>query len=195
MEKNLIEGIDRTNISVRDFEVDDIPHVLEYWFHSPKGFVESMGVDLAKLPKELDMKEHLTKRLHANSNSRISKLNALAILYKGQSIGFHTLVPVVEGEFGIFHAHIWRADMRQKGIGFYSYPKACKVFIERFNLQKILFKTPIQNIGAIKVKEKLGIRCIGEEVIGFDIIKEGTLGKVYELTREEAFQKRDTFTI
>ncbi len=187
--------IDGTNVSVRDFEIEDIPHVLKYWFHSPLGFIESMGVDLTKLPKELEMKENLTKRLHLNSTLKMSKLNALAILHKGQPIGFHTLVPFKEGEFGIFHAHIWQTALRQKGIGFYSYPKACKVFIERFNLQKILFKTPIQNIGAIKVKEKLGIRCIGEEVIGFDIIKDGTLGKVFELTREEAFTKTNIFTV
>ena len=189
MEIESKKTINLDTVSVRDFEVQDIAHVLKYWFHSPLGFVESMGVDLTKLPKESDMKEHLTKRLHLNSTLKVSKLNALAILYKGQPIGFHTLVPIVEGEFGVFHAHIWQTDMRQKGVGFYSYPKACKVFIERFNLQKILFKTPIQNIGAVKVKEKLGIRCIGEEVIGFDIIKEGTLGKVFELTREEASKK------
>jgi hypothetical protein len=35
------------------------------------------------------------------------------------------------------------------------------------------------------VKEKLGIRSIGEEVIGFSIIKEGTNAKVFELTRDE----------
>jgi RimJ/RimL family protein N-acetyltransferase len=79
--------------------------------------------------------------------------------------------------------------MRRKGIGFHSYPKALKIFFERFNLQKIVFNTPAQNTGAIKVKEKLGIPYIGEEVIRFDIIKEGTLGKTFEITRQEAFQK------
>lgn len=71
------------------------------------------------------------------------------------------------------------------GIGLQFYPKACAIFMGRFNLSRILFKTPIQNIGALRVKEKLGIRCIGEEEIGFGRIKEGTRAKVFELTSAE----------
>jgi hypothetical protein len=44
-----------------------------------------------------------------------------------------------------------------------------------------LFKTPIQNITAIRVKEQLGIRCIGEEIVSFGMIQEGTRAKVFEL--------------
>ncbi|MNS64575.1 hypothetical protein D3C72_977090 [compost metagenome] len=176
-------------IGIRDLELGDLQHILNYWFHSPEGFVESMGVDLAKMPTESEMNEHLTKRLQVNATLEKSRLNALVILHDNRPIGFHTLVPFTEGESGVFHAHIWQADMRKKGVGYHSYPKACLLFMERFKLQKIIFKTPEQNIGAIKVKEKLGIRCIGEEVIGFDIIKYGTIGKVFELTRDEAIQK------
>ncbi len=185
METKATESMSSSVIDVRDLEIGDLPHILNYWFRSPPGFVESIGVDLAKLPTEAEMKEHLTKRLEYNSKLDKSNLNALVILHNKEPIGFHTLVPVTAGESGVFHAHIWRSDMRKKGIGYSSYPKACTLFMERFNLQKILFKTPEQNIGAIKVKEKLGIRCIGEEVIGFDIIREGTIGKVFELTRAE----------
>jgi RimJ/RimL family protein N-acetyltransferase len=180
-------------VSVRDFEIGDIPYVLDYWFHSPPGFIESIGADPEKLPGELEMEEHLTKRIQHNQKLSESKLNALTILYDGVPIGFHTLVPLVEGVEGIFHAHIWNSAMRGKGIGVYSYVRALRTFMERFRLQKVIFKTPIQNTGAIRVKEKLGIRCIGEESIGFDIIREGTLGKVYELTRDELFTKLKTF--
>jgi hypothetical protein len=58
--------------------------------------------------------------------------------------------------------------------------------MHRFDLQRVLFKTPVQNKGALRVKEKLGIRCLGEEVVEFGVIKAGTLAKVFELTREEA---------
>ncbi len=58
--------------------------------------------------------------------------------------------------------------------------------MERFDLKRILFKTPVQNVGAIRVKEKLGIRFIGEEVVEFGAIRAGTLARVYELTREKA---------
>ncbi len=52
--------------------------------------------------------------------------------------------------------------------------------MERFQLKKILFKTPIQNVGAIRVKEELGIRSVGEENISFSIIQNGTWVKIFD---------------
>lgn len=178
--------IDPQDLLLRDLSESDIPLVLDYWFRSSPGFIESMGVDLKKLPKEQEMALNLTEKCRENAKLPTSKLNALIISYQGQPIGVHTLFPFTEGDFGIFHAHIWKPEMRQQGLAKFTYPRACLEFINRFNLNRILFKTPVQNIGAIKVKEKLGIRSIGEEVIGFSIIKEGTNAKVFELTRNEA---------
>jgi len=172
-------------VSLRDLSEAEIPLVLEYWFHSPEGFIESLGVDPAKMPAEEDMKTGLIKKCQDNQKLPDSKLNAVVILYERRPIGLHTLFPMREGESGIFHAHIWDQTMRRKGIAQISYPLACKEFMKRFNLQKILFKTPKQNTGAIRVKEKLGIRYIGEEIVDFSIIKSGTLAQVFEITKEE----------
>lgn len=111
-----------------------------------------------------------------------------ANLYDGNPIGMHTMNPLIEGDYGVFHAHIWEPSLRRRGVGLHSYPKALKIFMERFKLNRILFKTPTQNVGAIRVKEKLKIRYVGEEVINFGIIKDGTLAKVFEVTREEMGQ-------
>jgi RimJ/RimL family protein N-acetyltransferase len=175
-----------SSVSVRDISENEIPSIIDYWFHSPVGFLESMGVDPLKMPREVEMRASLYDKITANLQLGESKINAMAILFNGKAIGFHTLNPIVEGDYAIFHAHIWDASARGLGIATQSYPKACQTFIERFNLNRILFKTPAQNKAAIKVKEKLGIRCIGEEIVGFGIIKEGTLAKVFELTKFEA---------
>lgn len=173
-------------VSVRDISEKEISSVLNYWFHSPPGFIEGIGVDMAKMPQESDMKKNLTQKILENKKLPTSKLNALAIVCDGQAIGFHTISPLIENDHGIFHAHIWDPAYRGQGIGKQSYPQACQIFIERFHLKRILFKTPIFNIAAVRTKESLGIRCIGEEIIGFGIIKENTLAKVFELTRQEA---------
>lgn len=180
--------VDPQRISIRDLSEEDIPLVLNYWFRSPPGFIESMGVDLAKLPDEEEMEKTLRERARAHATSSPSKLNVLMILHDGQPIGCHTLNPIQEGDHGVFHAHIFRADMRGRGVGMHSYPKACRVFMDRFDLPRILFKTPKQNVGAIRVKEKLGIRRIGEEAVSLGVIKDGTLAVVFELKREELEQ-------
>jgi RimJ/RimL family protein N-acetyltransferase len=178
--------IDSSQLSIRDLSESDIPLVLDYWFRSPPGFIESLGVDFKKMPQEQEMALNLIEKCRTNAKLPVSKLNALIITYQDQPIGMHTLFPLTEGDFGIFHAHIWKPEMRKRGLARYTYPRACLEFMNRFNLKRILFKTPVQNSGAIKVKEKLGIRAIGNEVIGFGIIKDGTVATVYELTRDEA---------
>ncbi len=186
-------------VVVRDLEESDIPFILNYWFHSPAGFVEGMGVDLNKLGTEAQLQTMLTEKVSQNlaisaeavqnlelgaalrtkasaplfvqdtqinnHSARASKLNALVITYEGVAIGFHTINPLIEGDHGVFHAHIWDRDRRGHGVALSSYPQACGVFMERFNLKRILFKTPMQNRGAIRVKEKLGIRVVGEELV------------------------------
>jgi RimJ/RimL family protein N-acetyltransferase len=174
------------SVTVRDLSEADVPLVLDYWYRSPPGFIELLGADLSKLPAEAHFADSLRQRLRANEGSGPSRLNTLAILHEGAVVGFHTLNPMVAGDYGIFHAHIARPEYRRRGVAELSYPPACRIFLQRFDLKRILFKTPLQNAGAIRVKEKLGIRCIGEETIDFGVIRAGTVAKVYELTREEA---------
>jgi RimJ/RimL family protein N-acetyltransferase len=135
------------------------------------------------------MEKMFQEKITENRKPSSSKSNALVITYDGQPIGMHSINPLVEGDHGIFHAHIWDPKFRRRGLAMHSYPKACRVFVDRFNLKKIVFKTPVGNFGAIRVKEKLGIRELGEEVISFSIVKDGTLARVFELTRAEVEQK------
>jgi RimJ/RimL family protein N-acetyltransferase len=178
--------VDPRSVSVRDLSEADIPFVLEYWFRSPPGFIESLGADPTKLPAEAQFADSLRQRVLLNAGLDRSRLTSLAVLHEGQFVGFHNLSPLVEGDFGVFHAHISQPEFRRRGVAECSYPQACRVFLQRFDLKRILFKTPAQNAGAIRVKEKLGIRFIGEELVDFGIIRPGTLAKVYELTRAEA---------
>jgi hypothetical protein len=141
------ETIDPNQLMIRDLSESDIPLVLDYWFRSPPGFIESMGVDLKKLPQESEMALNLTEKCRENAKLPTSKLNALVITYQGQPIGVHTLFPFTEGDFGIFHAHIWKPEMRQRGLAKYTYPRACLEFINRFNLKRILFKTRSRTLG------------------------------------------------
>lgn len=100
-------------------------------------------------------------------------------------VGFHSINSLIEGDYGIFHAHLVRPDMRRKGLGPHTYPIACGIFMKRFQLKRILFKTPVQNTGAIRVKEKLRIRFIGQQLLEFGIVKAGKQARVYELTKDE----------
>ncbi len=173
-------------VAVRDFYEADVSPLVNYWYRSPQGFIETMGIDHEKLFPETQFRKLMLDTCEANTLLAVSKLPVLTITYKGKAIGSHAMSPLVEGDHGVFHAHIWNPEMRGKGIGRITYPKACLIFMNRFDLKRILFKTPIRNIAAVRVKEDLDIRCIGEEIIDFGIIRDGTRAKVFELTRPEA---------
>src|SRR5580700_2675440 len=94
-------------VTMRDLRESDIPAFLEYWYSQPT-FVESMGVDLKKLPAKADREIQLKKMCQKNQNERDSKMTILTILFENQPIGSHTINELKIGESAIFHAHIWR---------------------------------------------------------------------------------------
>ncbi len=168
-------------IRVREQRESDFPMMLDYWFRSPPGFIEGMGVDLQKLGTE----EAMVKLLSERSRQRVSRFSAVTITLDDEPIGTHSLIPFVENDYGVMHAHICRPEFRGKGIGRVSYLKAAGHFFDHLNLKRIVFQTPMQNRGAIRLKEKLGIRIVGETLIDLSIIRTGTRGLVFELTRDE----------
>jgi RimJ/RimL family protein N-acetyltransferase len=179
--------IDSRKLALRDLTEPDIPLLLHYWYGSGTAYFEAMGVDVAKMPSRETFEQTLRDKIRASATPEGPGLNAVIITYEGRPIGFHTVNPVVPGESGVFHAHLIVPEMRRQGIGEHTYRMATKLFMDRFDLQKIVFKTPAQNAGPNRVKEKLGIRCLGEETVsGFNILRDGLRVRVWELTREEA---------
>lgn len=177
--------LDPRHVAIRDPLISDIGMMMDYWFRSPPGFISAMGVDPAKLPPESEMAAGLRARITSNKILPVSKLPVVTITYEGSPVGIHSINPLVEGDHGIFHAHVMDPAFRGQGLGRQSYALALRCFMERFQLERVLFKTPRQNTASLRVKEKLGVREIGEETIGFGVVREGTVARVFELRRDE----------
>lgn len=173
-------------ISVRDITRSDVDRVMDYLYRSPNGFIESIAIDPKKLAPESENRTLLLQRIREIEMGNCSQSQSLIILKDGVPVGHHSVNQITAGESAIFHAHIWRPEHRRLGIGTHSYPLACSVFMKRFALKRILFKTPIQNRGAIELKRRLGIREIGQENISFGLVRDNTPALVFELTRDES---------
>ena len=175
----------RDSVSVRPFQDSDISMVLDYWYRSGQDFISSLGVDLAKLPSENQMRESLSDK---NKQKYFQ-----TITYRSLAIGTHSVYPCFSGDFAVFHSHIMKPEFRRRGIGSLSYLLACKNFIETFNLQRVLFGTPNQNIGAMRIKEKLQIREIDLQLKVPSLLRDGISCRYFELTAEELSKKLETF--
>lgn len=178
-------NIDLRLVTLRDLCVDDIDLYLDYWFRSPIEEIEAMGVNRDRMGSEDQFRQSLLKKCEDNSKKSISKMNFLIVEYDKTPIGYHPINQVINGDHGTFHAHFWSNEHVGKGIGTYSYLLACQIFFERFQLQKIVFKTPVANQAAIRIKEKLKIPCVGKEVLKDEIYLENIEAKVFELKKDE----------
>ena len=168
------------DLSLRDFVAADVDFVLDYWYRSPAGFIESLGGDRSQFPEEEGMRKFLLDR------NRAEKKPTLMIALRGNPIGMYTINCILENESALFHAHIWSAKHRGQGIGTATYPWACEIFFGRFNFKKIIFKTPAHNVAANRIKKKVGIREVGKETLrGYSMTKNGTRAIVYEVHRHE----------
>ncbi|EKS9794147.1 MULTISPECIES: GNAT family protein [Burkholderia] len=173
-----------SDIHVDDFIEQDIAPCLDYWYRSPSALMESMNVDVDKLPSERRMRELLTILVRWNC-SGAAPAPILAIRHMGRAIGVHELTHLSPGCSAVMHAHIWQARYRGIGIGSVSYPAAMRIFFERFSLKCIRFETPIDNLSAQSVKRKLGIEPQGEGTIDMPMLRTPVKTISYRVLRKE----------
>ena len=51
------------NLKAREIKPSDVPLIVSYWVDSDPAFLQSMGVDLQKLPRREDMENNLMKQI------------------------------------------------------------------------------------------------------------------------------------
>lgn len=167
------------DVEIREFRPEDIVPVVDYWTANAPEFWHARGIDPAKLlPREAMLAGYETA-----FRERGGVKMTVVIVYQGRAVGMHGLTEVVEGESGIFHAHLWDAASRGKGIARVSYVKACDWFMDSLGLKKLIFRTPKLNPAPNRVKEKIGIPKIGETLLDLPMLKEPLPANVYELDR------------
>ena len=167
------------DILIRAFQKEDIEPLVGYWTGNSEEFWRIRGIDKLKLKSRSDFISVYEKAFRETG-----EVQGLAtILYRGQSIGIHSLTDIIEHESAVFHAHIWSEVHRGLGIGVFSYLKAADFFIEKLKLKKIIFKTPKLNLAANRVKEKIGITCIGDTVFESPVLIAPLSANLYELDK------------
>ncbi|MCI5072248.1 GNAT family N-acetyltransferase [bacterium] len=147
--------------SLRNIKKEDVDAYLNYFYSSPKGYIESLGVDPDKRLPEETMKANFLERCKDAQKDQ-STCPVLAIVKDDQAEGI-LLLNCLNEKDAHFHAHIFDPDLRRKGIVTKLGPEACTLFFERFKLEKIIFRFPAKHTGNITILEKMGLKLIREE--------------------------------
>ncbi len=175
-------AFDASSVRLRPFTPSDIDLMCDYWYRSPTDFLRSLQLNPEKMLSEAELRERWRRHMDPMVRDRDRNAFGLVIEHQGMPVGCHTISDLQYGRDAIFHAHLWRPELRQKGLGSHTYPRACDYFMKRFALQKILFHTPTSNPGPNRLKRKLGLQPLDEIAMTAPFMAEGARAFVYEIT-------------
>jgi hypothetical protein len=104
-----------STLSVREIEKQDIDSLVRYWLHSDSALMVGMGVDLAKMPPEKDLRKTLSQQLSQPYEEKQSY--CIIWLLDGKPVGHSNINKIIFGEEASMHLHLWNHDVRKKGMG------------------------------------------------------------------------------
>ena len=147
-------------LSVREIQISDIENIVRYWLNSDHAFLQSMGVDLNKVPS----REKLMSALSEQLELPLQQKRSYCIIWELNKIpiGHSNTNPTVFGIEGYMHLHIWDKTIRKRGLGLRFVNMTLPYFFNNLKL-KMLFSEPYAlNPPPNKTLEKAG----------FDLLKE-----------------------
>ncbi len=168
------------DVRVRPFSNGDVDDMVNYLFRGPRDLPFFQQMDYSKFPNEAEYRS----QLH-NVASTFARSPWVAVEVKGRVVGVHLLSNYSDGSAD-FHAHIWAADMRGKGLGMISWFKACAYFFDSLkSLHCLYFRFPKENTMAKGLARKLPLTLIGEQPMRGPFAKEGLMGVTYKVDRSD----------
>lgn len=127
--------MEKNSLTVRELTQNDIPLLLDYWFTADDAYLNGMGVDVNKLPTPDEFDAGLNAQLSLPYPAK--KAYALIWEANGKPIGHSNLNPVIYGNEGYMHLHIWNAADRKKGFGTDLVKLSLPYYFENMQVKKL----------------------------------------------------------
>ena len=149
-------------LSVRELEERDIIPLSRYWFHAEPSFLIGMGVDLSKLPRE----EEWINMLHEQIRSPYEQKKSYCIVWEVDKIpvGHSNINKIIFGQEAAMHLHLWKPDVRKKGMGTQLVKMTIPYFFKNYQLQTLYCEPYALNPAPNKTLQKIGFEFIKEYV-------------------------------
>lgn len=144
------------NLTIREATGSDVKLITDYWFNSTEEHLVGMGVDVPKMMPRPDMEAMLKNQFALPLKER----NSYCLIWQvdGQPIGHCNTNPTRFGEEAKMHLHIWKPELRQKGIGTEMLRKTMRKMFEALNLKRIICEPYAFNPSPNKAVEKIGFK-------------------------------------
>ena len=149
-------------LSVRELQKQDVDLIINYWLTADPGFLQTMGVDLNKMPEEIEWRQMLTEQLSQSYKEK--KSYCIIWQVNGKPVGHSNINKIIFGEEAYMHLHIWNADIRKKGLGKQLIKMTLPWFFEKYQLKKLYCEPYALNPAPNKTLEKAGFEFIREYI-------------------------------
>jgi [ribosomal protein S5]-alanine N-acetyltransferase len=143
-------------LAAREIQDADIDRIADYWLTSDPAFLESMGVDLAKLPTREGLTNMLMTQIQVPYNEKQSY--ALIWMIDDNPVGHCNVNQIVFGKQAFMHLHLWQAINRQKGAGSELVKKSLPYFFGNLELEELYCEPYAYNPAPNKTLEKVGFQ-------------------------------------
>ena len=149
-------------LTAREINPSDVPFIVSYWVDSDPAFLQSMGVDLEKLPTRESLETVLQKQIE----TPLEEKRSYCIIWEAdnQPIGHCNTNPTYYGEEAYMHLHLWDKAERKKGTGLQLLKITVPIFFKNLQLNTLYCEPYALNEAPNKTLERLG----------FDLEKEYT---------------------
>ncbi|WP_044212907.1 GNAT family N-acetyltransferase [Flammeovirga sp. OC4] len=145
-------------IELRELQHHDIQDLINYWTKSDPDYLKSLGVDLQKLPPEEGFRGMLEQQIKLPYAEKQNY--ALIVIFDGVSIGHVNINEIHFGETAKMHLHLWKDEFRRGGIGVQMIQLAIPLFLEKFELKKLICEPYAENEAPNKTLKKVGFKFI-----------------------------------
>lgn len=149
-------------LSIKEIEENEIVYISNYWLKSNKVFLESMGVNVKKLPSEIDFTTMLSEQIKKPTEEKNSY--CLLWLLDGKPVGHSNTNPTQYGDHAYMHLHIWDKEHRRKGYGIQFLRLTIARFFEVLKINTLYSQPYSKNPAPNKTLEKLGFQLVEETI-------------------------------
>jgi len=136
----------------------DYERVLDYFLAADEPFLRGMGVDPQKLPQRAAWLERLVPDLARPDEQK--QTFYVGWDYEGTRVGHCNLNPLVYGDHGYVHVHLWDPAVRRAGLGTEFLRRSLGVFLRRFALRRLYCEPYAENPAPNRILVKAGFRFI-----------------------------------
>lgn len=140
--------------STHQLSRSDIPHVIDYWYNCTDEYLISLGADPDKFPSKDAFIEMLENQLSLSDKDK--KGFAMIWNLNGVPIGHNNINQINYGKDAYMHLHIWKPELRIKGLGTSLLTQSIPHFFKKFDLNKIYCEPFADNPAPNKTLPKLG---------------------------------------